>query len=74
MELVTVRDDLLPEDLSLTGALSQHLLMDPSKAHTVLGWSPADPPASLRRAVAWHLENPPADASDDFSADDAVLD
>ncbi|MFI6673774.1 NAD-dependent epimerase/dehydratase family protein [Kribbella sp. NPDC050470] len=74
VELVTVRDDLLPEDLALTGTLNQHLLMDSSKAHRVLGWAPADPAASLRRAVAWHLENPPSDASDDFSADDAVLD
>ncbi|MFI7061964.1 NAD-dependent epimerase/dehydratase family protein [Kribbella sp. NPDC050124] len=74
VELVTVRDDLLPEDLSLTGALSQHLLMDSSKAHAVLGWAPADVSASLRRSVRWHLANPPSDGSDDFSADDAVLD
>ncbi|GAB2632703.1 NAD-dependent epimerase/dehydratase family protein [Kribbella swartbergensis] len=72
-ELVTVRDDQLPEDLSLTGALSQHLLMDSWKARTVLGWAPADPAGSLRRSVRWHLENPPPDASDDFSADDGVL-
>jgi nucleoside-diphosphate-sugar epimerase len=73
VELETVRDDLLPEDLSLTGALSQHLLMDSSKARAVLGWAPADPAGSLRRSVRWHLENPPPDASDDFSADDGVL-
>jgi nucleoside-diphosphate-sugar epimerase len=72
-ELVRVRDDLLPDDLSLTGALDQHLLMDSWKARTVLGWTPADPAESLRRSVRWHLENPPADASDDFSADDEVL-
>ena len=73
VELVKVRDDLLPEDLSLTGALSQDLLMDSSKARAVLGWSPVDPAETLRASVRWHLENPPSDASDDFSADDAVL-
>ena len=73
VELVKVRDDLLPEDLSLTGALSQDLLMDSSRARAVLGWSPVDPAETLRASVRWHLENPPADASDDFSADDAVL-
>jgi len=74
VELVKVRDDLLPEDLELTGALTQHLLVDPSKARAVLGWSPVDPAASLVKSVRWHLENPPAGASEDFSADDAVLD
>jgi nucleoside-diphosphate-sugar epimerase len=73
VELVRVRDDLLPADLSLTGALDQHLLMDSWKARTVLGWAPVDPAESLRQSVRWHLENPPADASDDFSADDGVL-
>jgi len=74
VELVRVRDDLLPADLSLTGAVDQHLQMDSWKARTVLGWAPADPAESLRRSVRWDLENPPADASGDFSADDAVLD
>jgi nucleoside-diphosphate-sugar epimerase len=73
VELVKVRDDLLPEDLSLTGALSQDLLMDSLKARTVLGWAPTDPAGTLRTSVEWHLANPPEDASDDFSADDAVL-
>jgi hypothetical protein len=43
------------------------------KARTVLGWAPSDPATTLRTSVRWHLANPPADASDDFSADDAVL-
>jgi nucleoside-diphosphate-sugar epimerase len=73
VELVKVRDDLLPADLSLTGALSQDLLLDSSKARAVLGWSPVDPVETLRTSVRWHLENPPADASGDFAADDAVL-
>jgi nucleoside-diphosphate-sugar epimerase len=73
VELVRVRDDLLPPDLALTGAVDQHLLMDSWKARTVLGWAPADPAEALRRSVQWDLANPPADASADFSADDAVL-
>ncbi|TDW88847.1 NAD-dependent epimerase/dehydratase family protein [Kribbella sp. VKM Ac-2566] len=73
-ELVRVRDDLLPSDLSLTGAIDQHLLMDPWKARTVLGWTPVDPAETLRASVRWHLAHPPADAADDFSEDDAVLD
>jgi nucleoside-diphosphate-sugar epimerase len=73
VELVKVRDDLLPEDLALTGSLSQDLLMDSSKARSVLGWAPADPAGTLRTAVRWHLANPPLDVSDDFSADDAAL-
>jgi len=72
-ELVKVRDDLLPADLELTGTLTQHLLMDPWKAHTVLGWEPTDPAGTLRTSVQWHLDNPPADASDDFAADDEAL-
>ncbi|MFI5690517.1 NAD-dependent epimerase/dehydratase family protein [Kribbella sp. NPDC051586] len=74
VELVKVRDDLLPEDLALTGTVDQHLLVDSSKARSVLGWAPADPAGTLRTSVRWHLENPPADESDDFAADDAVLD
>ena len=73
VELVRVRDDLLPDDLALTGAVDQHLLMDSWKARTVLGWAPVDPAETLRRSVQWDLANPPGDASADFSADDAVL-
>jgi nucleoside-diphosphate-sugar epimerase len=73
VELVRVSDERLPADLELTGVLSQHLLMDPGKARTVLGWEPVDPAASLRESVRWHLGNPPVDASGDFSADDAAL-
>ncbi|WP_165549714.1 NAD-dependent epimerase/dehydratase family protein [Kribbella speibonae] len=73
-ELVRVRDDLLPSDLSLTGAIDQHLLMDQWKARTVLGWAPVDPAETLRAAVQWHLAHPPTDASADFAEDDAVLD
>jgi nucleoside-diphosphate-sugar epimerase len=73
VELVRVPDERLPADLELTGVVSQHLLMDPGKARTVLGWEPVDPAASLWESVRWHLANPPVDASGDFTADDAAL-
>jgi hypothetical protein len=52
----------------------QHLLVDSSKARDLLGWEETDPHEALRRSVAWHLANPPPDASDDFSADDRAFD
>jgi nucleoside-diphosphate-sugar epimerase len=51
----------------------QHLLVDSSKARDLLGWEQTDPHEALRRSVAWHVANPPEDASDDFSADDRAL-
>ena len=71
-ELVTVPDAALPEDLWLTRGGDQHLLVDCTKAVRLLGWRP-DPAAGLARSVAWHLANPPANASMDFTADDAAL-
>ena len=71
-ELVRVADDVLPEDLGITGTVDQHLLIDSAKARSVLGWTETDPTESLRRSVEWHLANPPDDDGD-FSADDAAL-
>jgi hypothetical protein len=79
---------LLPDDLKLLGTIAQHLLVgrapawtgqqhllvDSSKARDLLGWEQTDPHEALRRSVAWHLANPPEDASDDFTADDRALD
>lgn len=72
-ELVTVPDESLPPDLGITAAIGQHLLVSSAKASETLGWSASDPDAALARAVEWHLEHPPAEDSDDFSADDAAL-
>jgi len=72
-ELVRVPDDKLPDDLDLTGAVPQHLLVDSSKARRALGWSDTEPAEALRVSVEWHLAHPPAESSDDFSADDAAL-
>ena len=55
---MTVPDDELPADLSITGTLSQHLVMDATKARNMLGWSESDPVGNLRRSIRWHLDNP----------------
>jgi nucleoside-diphosphate-sugar epimerase len=72
-ELVTVPEPSVPEDLWITKAVAQHLVFDGYKAANGLGWQPAPPAERLAESVAWHLAHPPADASSDFSADDAAL-
>jgi nucleoside-diphosphate-sugar epimerase len=73
IELVTVRNKDLPEDLDLTGAQAQHLLFDSRKARELLGWQPAAAEAGVTASVRWHLAHPPADPDPDFSADDRAL-
>ncbi len=72
-ELVRVPDDALPDDLRLTGTVPQHLLVDVSKAHALLGWEPRDTDETVRRSVRWHLQHPPSEPSPDFAADDLAL-
>lgn len=72
-ELVRVPDELLPADLEETGSLPQHIAASANKARTLLGWSTSDPRASLQTTVRWHLDHPPANPSEDFSADDRAL-
>jgi nucleoside-diphosphate-sugar epimerase len=72
-ELTRVPDVLLPDDLKVLGTISQHLLVDSSKARDLLGWEPTDPHEALRRSVEWHLAHPPEDSLDDFRADDRAL-
>ena len=72
-KLVRVPDEALPEDLKLTGTMSQHILASARKARTLLGWGTSDPLESLTKTVHWHLENPPPAGDDDFSADDRAL-
>ncbi|HEV2416161.1 MAG TPA: NAD-dependent epimerase/dehydratase family protein [Candidatus Dormibacteraeota bacterium] len=72
-ELVRVPDDRLPADLEETGSLPQHIAASANKARTLLGWSTSDPWASLQATVRWHLDHPPDNASQDFSADDRAL-
>jgi nucleoside-diphosphate-sugar epimerase len=72
-ELVQVADSALPEDLELTGAMSQHIAATARKARTLLGWTTSDPWETLRTTVLWHLANPPANPDPDFTADDRAL-
>ncbi|MDQ6692395.1 MAG: NAD-dependent dehydratase [Candidatus Dormibacteraeota bacterium] len=72
-ELVRVPDSRLPADLRELGRLSQHLVMDSRRARELLGWRDSDHLSNLRASVAWHLQNPPPEASTDFTEDDAAL-
>lgn len=58
-ELVTVTDAAVAEDLELTLAMPQHLLLSPAKAERLLGWRHGDPSAAVARSVRWHLAHPP---------------
>jgi nucleoside-diphosphate-sugar epimerase len=73
LRLCRVPDQVLPPDLKETGALSQHLLLSPAKARRVLGWQDTAGPHELQEAVRWHLDHPPADPDNDFTADDAAI-
>jgi nucleoside-diphosphate-sugar epimerase len=72
-ELVRVPDDTLPPDLRLTRAIEQQFLASTAKATARLGWHPGDPTEGVQRSTRWHLDNPPTDHDDDFSADDKAL-
>jgi nucleoside-diphosphate-sugar epimerase len=71
--LVTVPEDLVPEDLESTKSRAQHFLVSSAKAAAVLGWQPSDPARTIPLSVQWHLAHPPPDPSPDFSADDRAL-
>jgi nucleoside-diphosphate-sugar epimerase len=72
-EFVRVPDDQLPEDLGITGAVPQHLLVDSAKARRVLGWNDTDHKHALNASVEWHLANPPQAEDPGFDADDEAL-
>jgi len=72
-ELVRVPDDALPDDLEMTGTMTQHIAATARKAQALLGWTTSDPFETLRTTVHWHLANPPAQPDPDFSADDRAL-
>lgn len=71
-ELVRVPDDRLPEDLRITAAVRQHMLVDSARARQALGWRDTDPQEALEQSVAWHLAHP-GDEPFDAAADDAAL-
>ena len=72
-ELVRVADELLPEDLEATGTMTQHIPATSKRARDILGWTTSDPAQTLHTTVRWHLDHPPPDAHQDFSADDLAL-
>ena len=72
-ELVRVADELLPEDLEATGTMTQHIPATSKRARDILGWTTSDPAQTLHTTVRWHLDHPPPDADQDFSADDLAL-
>jgi len=45
--------------MALTGALSQHILDDSSRARRILGWQDSDADTAIRASVDWHLDHPP---------------
>jgi nucleoside-diphosphate-sugar epimerase len=73
-ELVSVAEELLPEDLKPTGTMSQHIACSASKARSMLGWTTSDPAESLQATVSWHLAHPPSNPDLDFTADNLALD
>ena len=73
LELVPTPAVHLPADLALTGDVSQHLLVDATRAERRLGWVHRSPENCLERSVAWHLAHPPDAPDDDFEADDRAL-
>jgi nucleoside-diphosphate-sugar epimerase len=72
-ELVTVPEDVLPEDMESTKSMAQHFLVDSRKAMDQLGWRPTDPAQTIPVSVCWHLAHPPDDPDPDFSPDDRAL-
>ncbi len=72
-ELVRVADELLPEDLKATGTMKQHIAATSRRARDLLGWATSDPAQTLHTTVRWHLDHPPSDADEDFTADDFAL-
>jgi hypothetical protein len=68
-----VPDGAIPDDLEITRTIPQHSLVDSTKARALLGWVHSDPTECVTRSVRWHLDYPPKDANDDFSADDQAL-
>ena len=72
-ELVRVADEHLPEDLEMTGTMSQHIAATSRKAQTMLGWTTSDPMTTLKTTVRWHLDHPPQESDPDFGADNRAL-
>jgi nucleoside-diphosphate-sugar epimerase len=77
---VRVPEDMLSDDLGITAARQQHLLLDASRARQMLGWEPVDPAWALERSVWWHMArmaaaeaSPGASPGASFDDDDRAL-
>ncbi|MDQ3572506.1 MAG: NAD-dependent epimerase/dehydratase family protein [Actinomycetota bacterium] len=73
VKLVRVPDELLPEDLDITGDIAQHWMASPQKARETLAWVHGDPQERVRDSVRWHVAHPPPDDDHDFAADERAL-
>lgn len=71
--LVRVADEALPEDMAMTAAIPQPMLIDNSKLQRRLGWIDTPAEQAVLASVAWHLEHPPSDVGASFEADDEAL-
>jgi UDP-glucose 4-epimerase len=70
---VRVPDVVLPDDLKMTGTMTQHIAASARKARELLGWTTSDPFDTLQTTVRWHLDNPPSNPDLDFGADVRAL-
>jgi hypothetical protein len=72
-ELARVPDELVPDDLAITGDIGQHWMASAEKAREKLGWVHGDPRQRVRDSVRWHLAHPPPHDNRDFAADERAL-
>jgi nucleoside-diphosphate-sugar epimerase len=73
LDLVRVPNEVLPEDLDITGDLAQHWLASPAKAKDVLNWVHRNAAECVRESVGWHMQRPSSTSDADFDADDHAL-
>jgi len=59
VDLVRVPDDALPDDLLLTGRRAQHVVVDVTRAHALLGWRPVNVEQRVADSARWHVEHDP---------------
>ncbi len=57
--LEVVPDRELDPELAWAGAVSQHVLIDSTRARRLLAWDDTNPTTALTASVQWHLAHPP---------------
>ncbi|WP_162144859.1 NAD-dependent epimerase/dehydratase family protein [Arthrobacter castelli] len=75
LEFVTVPESALHDELVITSAPAQHLLVSMRRAEELLGWDPGSPERRVAESVQWHLAHPPELpwTAMDTAADEAAL-